>query len=93
MPDQRTPDAVRSPLPFVGAGDSHAKLARLQAVFGPALGVSRIFVRHQGTEHFISGSPGDTINFCSQDPRGGQPRYEWEDRGDGVLYGYLKPHA
>ncbi len=93
MFERRTPDAVRSPLPFAGVGDAHAKLARLQAVFAPELQVSRIFVRHQGAEHYISGNPGDTMNFRSQDPRAGQPRYEWEDRGEGVLYGYLIPHA
>lgn len=93
MSERRSPDAVRSPLSFAGAGVAHAKLARLQAVFAPELKVSRIFVRHQGAEHFISGSSGDTINFRSQDPRAGQPRYEWEDRGDGVLFGYLITNA
>lgn len=52
-----------------------------------------VYVRHQGTEHFISGRPGDTLNFPSHDPQSGLPRYDWSDRGDGVLYGYLKPDA
>jgi hypothetical protein len=93
MIPERTPDAVRSPLPFAGAGDSRARLAKLQAEFSPVLNVPRVFVRHQGTEHFISGGPGDTLNLLSHDPCSGLPRYDWVDRGDGVLYGYLKPHA
>ena len=90
---QRTPDAVRSPLPFAGAGGSQARLAKLQSEFSPVLRVPRVFVRHQGTEHFISGSPSDTINHPSHNARSGASRYNWEDRGDGVLYGYLEPIA
>lgn len=93
MTTPRTPDAVRSPLPFAGAGDAHARLAKLQSEFAPVLGVSHAYVRHQGAEHFVSGAPGDTLNFPSHDARSGLPRYEWADRGDGVLYGHLKPDA
>jgi hypothetical protein len=93
MTRARTPDAVRSPLRFAGAGGSHARLARLQFEFSAVLGVPRVFVRNQGTEHFISGSPSDTINHPSHDARSGASRYVWEDRGDGVLYGYIEPVA
>lgn len=93
MTTERTPDAVRSPLPFAGAGGSHARLAKLQAEFSPVLKVPQTYVRHQGTEHFITGRPGDTLNFPSHDARSGLPRYDWVDRGDRVLYGYLKPDA
>jgi hypothetical protein len=93
MMPERTPDAVRSPLTFAGAGDSRARLAKLQAEFSSVLKVPRVFVRHQGMEHFITGGPGDTLNFLGRDPRSGLPRYDWADRGDGVLYGYLKPDA
>lgn len=90
MTPERTPDAVRSPLAYAGAGDSHARLAKLQSEFSSALRVPRIFVRHQGAEHFISGSPDDTLNFHSHDPHSGEARYEWKDRGDGVFFGLLK---
>ena len=93
MNTERTPDAVRSPLPYAGAGDSHAKLSRLQTEFSRVLDVPAVFVRHQGSEHFISGDPADTLNFTARGSRAGEPRYEWEDRGDGVLYGYLKRDA
>jgi len=87
----RKPDAIRSPLSFAGPGDSHARLAKLQAEFAAVLQVPRIFVRHQGTEHFITGDPSDTINHLSHSQKSGEPRYDWTDRGDSVLYGYLKP--
>ena len=93
MTTERTPDAARSPLPFAGAGDSQTRLAKLRNEFSPTLKVPLVYVRHQGTEHFISGNPADTLNFHSHDPRSGLPRYNWSDRGDGVLYGYLKPDA
>jgi hypothetical protein len=93
MTSERTPDAVRSPLRHAGAGDSSARLANLQTEFSRVLKVLKVFVRHQGTEHFVSGRPDDTINFPSHDTRAGWPRYDWEDRGDGVLFGYLKPEA
>ena len=85
----RTPDAVRSPLLFAGGGGASARLAKLQTEFSPVLKAPQVFVRHQGVEHFITGSPADTLNFTSRDARSGVPRYQWEDRGDGVYYGYL----
>lgn len=89
----RFPHAVRSPLSYAGAGDSYARLSKLQAEFAPVLGVSRVYVRHQGTEHFVTGDPDDTLNYRSHGTRSGVSRYEWEDRGDGIHYGYLKPDA
>ena len=92
MPDPK-PDAIRAPLGFAGPGDSFARLSKLQADLAPILGVPRLFVRHQGSEHFITGDPSDTLLFPSQGPRSGEPRYEWNDRGDGVLYGELRDDA
>jgi hypothetical protein len=89
----RQPDAIRSPLGFAGPGDSLTRLTRLQAEFAPILGTARVYVRHQGPEHFITGGPADTLNFPADGPRCGEPRYDWEDRGDGILFGYLKAHA
>ena len=90
MTTDRTPDAVRSPLSFAGAGTPHAKLANLRRKFSDVLNTERIFVRLQGAEHFITGDPADSLNFGGVDPRSGLPRYRWEDRGDRVLYGYLE---
>jgi hypothetical protein len=86
------PDAARSPLWYAGGGDASRKLANLQAEFARVLGVARVFVRHQGTEHFISRRPDDTLNRVGSGAGSGSPRYAWEDRGDGVLYGYLMSH-
>lgn len=86
-------DAVRSPIGYAGAGPSSARLARLGAEFAGPLGAGRVFVRHQGGEHFITPRADDTLLFPSGGPRSGEPRYRWEDRGDGVSYGYLVPEA
>jgi hypothetical protein len=93
MMSARIPHAVRSPLHYAGAGDSYTRLSKLQAEFARVLGVNRVYVRHQGAEHFVTGDPGDTLNFRSHGSYSGRPRYDWEDRGDGILYGYLKPDA
>jgi hypothetical protein len=93
MTPEKPPAAVRSPLPYAGAGDSRARLGRLQAEFSRVLGVGRVFVRHQGFEHFTSGSPHDALHFPSHGGHSGEARYDWLDRGDGVLYGYPKPDA
>lgn len=83
-------DAVRSPIGHAGSGPSSARLGRLGADFAALLGMDRVFVRHQGGEHFITAHPDDTLHFPRTDPRSGEPRYRWEDRGDGVFYGYLR---
>jgi hypothetical protein len=81
------PDAVMVPLGYSGPGEAAARLARLHVEFSAILHVPRIYVRHQGTTHFLSGSPADTLLFPQSDPRSGRPRYAWADRGDGVSYG------
>ena len=88
----RIPDSVRSPLRFAGGGDSFSKLAKLHEEFSAVLRVPRVHVRHQGTEHFISGRADDTLQFHGPSRRSGEARYTWEDRGDGILYGYLVCH-
>ncbi len=81
------PDAVMVPLSHSGPGDAATRLARLHVEFSAILQVPRVYVRHQGTTHFLSGSPTDTLLFPQFDHRSGRPRYDWFDRGDGVSYG------
>jgi hypothetical protein len=81
------PDAILAPLSYAGPGDAAARLAKLQAEFSTVLQVPRVFVRNQGTLHFVSGSPTDTLLFPKTDQRSGRARYAWTDRGDGVSYG------
>jgi hypothetical protein len=83
------PDAVLAPLSYAGPGDAASRLANLQAEFSAVLRVPRVYVRHQGTSHFISGSPADTLLYPHSDARSGRPRYDWSDRGDGVSLGRL----
>ena len=88
-PPGRAVDAIRAPIGHAGAGSSAERLARLVGEFAPLLGGGRIFVRHQGAEHFVTARPDDTLHHPRDDARSGTPRYHWEDRGDGVLYGTL----
>jgi hypothetical protein len=93
MKSETKPDAVRSPLRYAGEGDSVTRLARLQSEFAEVLGVPRVFVRHQGTEHYITGRATDTMSHSCFNARSGESRYVWMDRGDGVLYGYLSSNG
>ena len=73
-------DAVRSPIGYAGSGPSSARLLRLGSEFAGLLGADRVFVRHQGREHFITAHADDTLMFPRTDPQSGQsPRYRWED--------------
>jgi hypothetical protein len=81
------PAAVLAPLDYAGPGDAATRLSKLQAEFAAVLKVPRIYVRHQGTSHFLSGDPADTLFFPQSHERSGRPRYEWTDRGDGVSLG------
>ena len=87
------PDAVLAPLSYAGSGDAATRLARLQADFSAVLQVRRVYIRHQGTTHFLSGSSTDTLLFPQSDPRSGRSRYTWTDRGDGVSYGRYRADA
>ena len=87
------PDAVLAPLSYAGSGDAASRLAKLQAEFSVVLQVPRVYVRHQGTSHFITGSPSDTLLFPQSDARSGRPRYDWSDRGDGVSLGRFHADA
>ena len=85
------PDAVRPPLSYAGDGGALAKLVKLNTEFSQVLQVSQVCVRNQGTEYFISHGPDETLYFPGDSARAGESRYDWEDRGDGVFYGRLKP--
>ncbi len=91
MTTELGPDAIQAPIGYAGAGDASTRLGRLQAEFAPMLRTKRVFVRHQGASHFVSGSADDTLLFPQAGLRSGQPRYEWTDRGDGVSLGRLIP--
>lgn len=86
----KAPDAVRSPVAYSGVGSASARLVKLHVEFAPLLRQPRIFVRLQGSEHFITGNPADTLLFSRDSDRPGTARYDWCDRGDGILFGVLK---
>ncbi len=83
-------DAIRVGVKHAGAGTAAERLGKLTALFATTLGASRVFIRNQGGEYFITADSADTILFPGASNRSGEPRYHWESRGDGVHYGYLK---
>ena len=98
-------DAVITPVGYANRilpGDPSGKST---AEFKPILGVTgRIVFRDVPggsliTEHIeekdkaAKGIDHHTLLFPTDHPLAGQPRYEWKDRGDGVLYGTLVPEA
>jgi hypothetical protein len=87
----RKPDAILHPTGWrPPKGDAHGH-------FEAVLGVKPVW---------ICGVPGfgpqarlaspicnDTVLFPKEHELAGQPRYEWQDRPDGLKYGYLVPEA
>jgi hypothetical protein len=95
---RRKPDAVRCHRHYPPGKVEDARHAALKAEFAPLLGSKLVYTRHYGAhESFIAPTADDaqgrglTVLFPTGHPRQGQDRYEWLDRGDGVLYGYLVP--
>lgn len=82
------PDAIRTPLTFAGSGSSHEKLSHLHSKFSEILGVEKLYVRHQGTEHFITGDPLDSMLHRSDSPNAGRERYDWKPVANSVYFGY-----
>ncbi len=65
----------------------------------PLLGIERAagqraWIRQQPHGRlFVTCDPLDTINFPTDHPRSGAPRYDWVDCTDGIRRGYLKAEA
>jgi hypothetical protein len=89
MCSERKPDAIRCSHLATGIGDAQSRLKTLHARFSELLGNTKIYVRHQGTEHFLSADPNDSLLHPSFSPKSGLAKYRWEDREDGVAYGFL----
>ena len=81
-------EAIRAPIGYAGTGNAHVRLERLRSECARLLENEDVFVRLQGNEHFISTLSCDSLYFPQSSQLSGNPRYQWVDRGDGVLYGY-----
>lgn len=90
MPE-RTIDAVLCPRHYPPGKADMARHYALRDEFAPLFGGGLIYTRHQGTHHSLVTPFGDGDDqpryFWTTHPRANQERYEWTDRGDGVLYG------
>ena len=83
-------DAICSPAHYAGPGVTRDKLAKIANEFASILGSDKLFVRLQGSEHFITRNCDDTLLYPRSHLLSGQTRYLWHDRGDGVFYGTEK---
>lgn len=93
MPD-RTVDAACVPVGYAKGKGPHDRYRAIDAEFRPLLGIpagKRIWMRNQGDFLFVAPEEGDTLEFPKSGERAGQPRYTWDDRGDGVRLGTLVP--
>lgn len=95
-------DAVLCPISYPPLKPGEDRHVKLKEEFGPVLGVPRVHARFADqtrTVTFITGSLtlanglGICRYFPTSHPLSGQERYEWKDRGDGVMYGTLTPEA
>jgi hypothetical protein len=63
--------------------------------FGPLLGTKRVHCRavpggkHLLTADAMDGDVQHTTHFPKHHGLEGQPKYDWQDRGDGVMFGVL----
>jgi hypothetical protein len=93
---QARPDAVYMPEGRKRGKTHHERVMSILAIVEPMLGVDydggeRAYVRRQvGGRLFATRDPTDTLFFSKDHPSLAQkPRYRWDDRGEGVFYGYL----
>lgn len=92
--ESRKPDAVLIPRNY-GKGERSVTedISLLKAEFMPILQSKSVyFVMDSGYGDmiFATENPGECLNYGTTHAQARQPRYDWTDRGDGVLYGHLK---
>jgi hypothetical protein len=86
-------DAVICHADYPHFGDYYSKAHARNREFGPLLGCKSVASRNlPGDRSLLSGDPGQvTIVHPTNHRKAGQARYDWHDRGDGVMYGVLLP--
>jgi hypothetical protein len=92
--EKKTADAVLVGRNYPAPKPGQDRLLRLIAEFRPILGSKRVYLRHVGQiqKDLLTAEPDSpTCYFPSAHPYAGRDRYDWTDRGDGVMYGALIP--
>jgi hypothetical protein len=84
-------DAACLPLGYSKAKTNEDRLRAIAAEFAPLMGRDRVCIRHHGSHVFVTPDIADTLLFPKDHPRAGEERYLYEERGDGVRLGILKP--
>lgn len=97
-----TPDAVLIPTAAAASiGQSKGQLAlALKAEYGPIFNSPRVWFRMMPlgelyvTPHLgVQGVHDNPKGFPGNHASAGQDRHIWVDRGDGIMYGFLRPDA
>jgi hypothetical protein len=95
-------DAVLCPINYPKLRPGEDRHIKLKEEFGPVLGATIVHARTSDqtrTTTLITGNLtlanglGVSRYFPTSHPLVGRERYEWKDRGDGILYGMLTPEA
>jgi hypothetical protein len=80
------PDAILVPKSWVN-GTPHAIGKALVATFRPILATPECWITDHFQMFYLHPNRLDNFNFPSTHSRAGTGRFNWFDRGDGVLYG------
>jgi hypothetical protein len=89
MSDTPKIDAILCPVAKLQGGSVGDHAISAKALFREIFGLP-VVVRHAaGNTALITHDPVANRYFPRDHPRDGQERYDWTDRGDGVMYGTL----
>lgn len=88
MADTPKPDAIMVPRAYKNKGGPRESIPGLIEEFKPILGDHPWFTTH-GEYRIVHATRNIHVNFPIGHERAGETRFRWEDRGDGVLFGYF----
>jgi len=83
------PDALMLPESWIRGKRLPDRIGSILDIADPILGGPGKIRRQPHGKLFITTKFEDTMNFPTDHPRSGQPRYRWERQGDGSEWGYL----
>lgn len=92
------PDAILLPATYAPKGDPNSFLVKLKEEFAPIFGCKRVSSCQVGKQRLVVPWPHSQVKqqallHGDDHELAGQERYEWEDAGNGIQYGYLTSEA
>lgn len=86
--ETRKPDALLLVKGPEWVGSIRDKIGSIQPLLKELFGGKQVHLRSQDHEVFVATDLADTLLFAVNHPLAGQSRYEWEDQGNGIKYGF-----